>query len=79
MSEMIMMNENELETITGGALGTTASTPRFAIGDKVMLLVYPEFGVGTVMNVYMQASMWKCVVRFDSGMIDASDIEFIPA
>ncbi|WP_022776999.1 hypothetical protein [Butyrivibrio sp. AE3009] len=78
MSEIIMVKDNELENIAGGAAGT-ASTPRFAIGDKVMLLIYPEFGVGTVMNVYMQASMWKCVVRFDSGMIDASDIEFIPA
>lgn len=78
MTDRNMINDAELENVTGGVTGI-ASTPRFSIGDKVMLLVYPEFGVGTVMSVYMQGAVWKCTVRFDSGIIEASDIEFIPA
>ena len=71
-----MVLDETLEVVAGGKL---ASTARFQVGDKVTLIVYPEFGVGTVASIYMQGGIWKCVVRFDSGIIEASDIEFIPA
>ncbi len=78
MEEKNMLNEVELKEVAGGANGY-ASAPRFNVGDKVTLIVYPEFGVGVVKNVYMNNGVWKCTVMFDTGIMDASDIEFIPA
>ncbi len=78
MEEKNRLNEVELEEVAGGANGY-ASAPRFNVNDKVTLIVYPEFGVGVVKNVYMSNGIWKCTVKFDAGIMDASDIEFIPA
>ncbi|MBQ3797134.1 MAG: hypothetical protein II842_12830 [Butyrivibrio sp.] len=78
MEDKNRVNDNELTAVTGGA-ATKASAPRFQVGDKVTLIVYPEFGIGTIVNVYMGGTGWNCTARFDSGIIDASDIEFIPA
>ncbi len=72
------LNEVELKEVAGGANGY-ASAPRFNVGDKVTLIVYPEFGIGTVKNVYFSNGTWKCTVMFDAGIMEASDIEFIPA
>ena len=70
------LNDSELGAVTGGSGGCT-TTPRFQVGDRVSLMVYPEYGVGTVTNVYMDGTLWKCTVRFDAGEIDAPEIEFI--
>lgn len=77
MTDKNILNDNELQEVTGGSVST--STPRFQVGDKVSLIVYPEFGVGVVQKVYMSGGIWKCLVKFDAGLIDTSDIEFIPA
>ncbi len=78
MADINTLNEVELEKVAGGVNGY-ASAPRFSVGDKVTLIVYPEFGVGVVKNVYMSNGIWKCTVKFDAGIMDASDIEFMPA
>ena len=81
--EIIMEKKNtvsdvELKEVTGGA-NSYASTARFSVGDKVTLIVYPEFGIGVVKSVYMKNGSWYCTVFFDAGIMDASDIEFAPA
>ena len=78
MEEKSRLNEAELKEVAGGANGY-GSAPRFDVGDKVSLMLYPEFGVGVVKNVYMSNGVWNCTVIFDTGITDASDIEFIPA
>ena len=42
-------------------------------------LLYPEFGIGKVRNVYLKNSYWYCQVTFDQGIMDANQDEFIPA
>ena len=78
MEDKNRLSDSSLEKAIGGA-GGYASAPRFKVGDKVTLIVYPEYGIGTVVNVYSDGMGWKCTVRFDAGIMDASDIEFIPA
>lgn len=82
MTDKNIMKNEELEKVTGGATNSatpSATTPKYSVGDKVTVLLYPEFGVGSVTNVYLKNSMWNCQVRFDSGLMDASQDEFAPA
>ena len=72
------LNDSELEAVTGGS-GECTSMLCFQVGDRVSLIVYPEYGVGTVIRVYMDGTVWKCTVRFDADEIDAPEIEFIRA
>ena len=82
MTEKKALSNETLEKVTGGA-GTSATpsatTPKYSVGDKVAVLLYPEFDTGTVTNVYIKNSMWYCQVRFDAGIMDASQDEFVPA
>ncbi len=78
MENKNILNDDELKEVAGGATGY-ASTARFSVGDKVTLIVYPEFGIGVVKSVYMKSGSWYCTVFFDAGIMDASDIEFVPA
>ncbi len=79
MTTMNMMNEEKLEKVVGGKTIAGSATSRFAVGDRVTLIVYPDFGVGVVKSVYNSDMGWKCVVLFDSGMIDALQDEFLMA
>ena len=78
MEEKSRLNEAELKEVAGGANGY-ASASIFNVGDKVLFRLNPEFGVGVVKNVYMSNGVWKCTVMFDTGIMDAADVEFIPA
>ena len=55
MENKINLNENELEKVAGGS-GSTDSRQRFFIEDKVMLFVYPDYGVGEVTAVQSTGS-----------------------
>ncbi len=77
MEEKNILNEAELEEVAGGVIGY-ASAPRFSVDDKVTLIVYPEFGIGVVKNVYMRDGIRYCTAHFDAGIMEASDIEFAP-
>ncbi len=81
MTDKNLMNNEELKNVTGGSVSATpsATTPKYSVGDKVTVLLYSEFGVGTVTNVYFKNSVWNCQVRFDAGIMDAPQDEFVPA
>ncbi len=82
MTDKIIMENEELEKVTGGlsfSATPSATTPKYNVGDKVSVLLYPEFGIGTVRNVYLKNSYWYCQVMFDQGIMDANQDEFIPA
>ena len=72
------LNEKELEQATGGII---ADAPRqlYSVGDKVTLLVYPEYGVGTVTGVQLVSGSWSCVVQFGDNTVTADQSEFRPA
>ena len=78
MDEKYRLDIDDLENVTGGTQ-VAATTPRFSVGDRVTIRLYPEYGVGTVTNVYINNSMWTCQVYFDAGVMDASQDEFLPA
>lgn len=78
MTAQNMMEESELFYVAGGTNSDTTA-PRFKVNDKVTLIVYPQFGIGIVKNVYQKTDGWYCTVAFDTGVVDASDIEFYPA
>ncbi len=72
------LNENELKKVGGGS---SDYIPRqlFFVGDKVLVRIYPEYGVGTVRAVDGVPGSWECVVQFVDGMMTADQSEFIPA
>ena len=78
MENKINLNESELEKVAGGS-GSTDSRQRFFIGDKVMLFVYPDYGVGTVTAVQNTGSSWSVVAQFGDNTVTADQSEFIPA
>ena len=74
------LNDNELKQVSGGIAGSSMyPTARYKVGDRVKLAIYPEYGIGTVMSSYFDGTEWKCSVKFDAGIMDASEIEFVPA
>lgn len=72
------MEDEELENVAGGN-GNSLKSSRFNVGDKVILMIYPEYGIGTVISVYMKEGRWQCVVKFAAGVMDADEIEFVPS
>ena len=77
MDENYRLDIDDLENVTGGT-GESYPVPKYNVGDRVLLNVYPDYGVGTVMNVYFKDSIWTCQVRFDAGIMDAPQDEFDP-
>ncbi len=74
------LDMDEISKVAGGTDGgTNIPAQRFNVGDKVLMRVYSEFGVGTVREAKVVNSKWQYVVQFDSGMITADEFEFIPA
>ena len=82
MTNKMLMKNEELEKVSGGvsfSATPSANTPKYSVGDKVTVFLYPEFGVGTVRNIYLKNSAWYCQVKFDQGIMDANQDEFAPA
>ncbi len=77
MEDKNRVQDTELEKVAGGYGYPPVS--RYKVGDKVTLAVYPEYGIGTVVSVYTDATGFKCMVKFDAGIMDASEYEFNPA
>ena len=75
MEDKNKLDESELKSVSGGT-NVTNVTQRFKQGDRVKLVVYPEFGVGEVMNVYFDGTVYKCVAKFNAGTMEAPEIEF---
>ena len=53
MDEKYRLDIDDLENVTGGTQ-VAATTPRLSVGDRVTIRLYPEYGVGTVTNVYLK-------------------------
>ena len=77
MKEKNTLNDALLGAVVGG--DGPVNPPRFMVGDSVTLVVYPEYGVGTILCVYQDGSDWKCTVQFPGGEMNASEDEFDPA
>ena len=72
----VAVNLDQLGSVTGG----TADAPaKYSVGDKVSLFVYPEYGVGKIIDMHLEAGGWMCTVEFDKGIITAQEVEFSPA
>ena len=75
-----ILNNDQLEKAAGG---NDISVPiqRFKPGDKVLLRIYPQYGVGTVVAVQLvegnYGPYWECQVEFASGVMTADQAEFI--
>ncbi len=72
------LNEEQLDQTTGGT-GPYLPPQRFNVGDCVLLLVYPAYGIGKVTAVQSTGSSWSCTVLFGAGLMTADQSEFIPA
>ncbi len=72
------LNETQLNQVTGGS-DISFSPQRFNVGDRVLLRLYAEYGVGTVREARMVSGGWQYTVQFDAGMMTADEYEFIPA
>ncbi|MCR5789824.1 MAG: hypothetical protein K6G83_08045 [Lachnospiraceae bacterium] len=77
MKEKNTLNEVQLGKVAGGE--EASDPPKYHENDQVRLIVYPEYGVGTVLSVYPDGSGWKCSAQFSDGIMDASEDEFEPA
>ncbi|MBP3196906.1 MAG: hypothetical protein J6N21_07860 [Butyrivibrio sp.] len=74
------LTEDQLREVSGGSVAGVVIPPqRFNVGDKVLLRIYPEYGVGTVREAKVVTSGWQYTVQFDAGMMTADECEFIPA
>ncbi len=69
----------EMTEKTAGGAGVDIPPQRFNVGDKVLLRIYPEYGVGTVREAKVVSGGWQYVVQFSAGMMTADECEFIPA
>ena len=78
MDEKKSLNNEELKEVVGGR-SSELPVQHFFVGDKVLLRIYPEYGVGIVRQAKMLSGGWQYVVQFDAGMMTADDFEFIPA
>lgn len=72
------LNEEQLENVTGGS-AADVRTQIFFVGDKVLLRVYPEYGVGTVRAASIVSGRWQLTVQFNAGMMTADQSEFMAA
>ena len=80
MSTDKRMTEEQLNSVAGGiGVGQDVPPQHFNVGDKVLLRLYPEYGVGIVRSAYVESGAWKLTVQFDAGMMTADEFEFIPA
>ncbi len=71
------LTDEQLINVAGGA-GGSIPPQRFNVGDRVLLRIYPEYGVGTVRECRVESGSWKYTVQFDAGMMTADEFEFIP-
>ncbi len=76
-SEERILSDKEAEMITGGK-GASIPAQHFNVGDKVLLRLYPQYGVGIVREASVVAGSWQYTVQFDAGMMTADEFEFIP-
>ncbi len=72
------LDDDLLDQVAGGASGDIPPQ-RFGVGERVMLRLYPEYGVGIVRNVSLVRGNWQYTVQFDAGRMSADEYEFIPA
>lgn len=72
------LNDDQLNNIAGGN-GVDIPVPHFSKGDKVTLIIHPEYGIGIVLSVFLEQKEWMVIARFDKGIIEASEYEFISA
>ena len=72
------LNPDQLGRVTGGTANIPAA--KYHIGDRVSLIVYPEYGVGVINQIINKVpGGYDCVVIFDAGIITADESEFTPA
>ena len=76
MTEINALDNESLEKVSGGM---SAESCKYNVGDRVIVQIYPEYGVGTVLNTYLNHRVWICRVLFDSGEMEADQNEFLPA
>ena len=72
------LNDDQLNNIAGGN-GVDIPVPHFSKGDNVTLFEHPECGIGIVLSVILKEKEWMVTARFDKGIIEAPELEFIPA
>ena len=72
------LTDEQLREVSGGSQ-VVIPPQRFNVGDRVLLRIYPEYGVGTVREAKVVTSGWQYTVQFDAGMMTADEFEFIPA
>ncbi len=78
MGNMDKLKDEQLKNVAGGS-NVTINPQRFNVGDKVILRIYPEYGVGIVREAKVVSGSWQYTVQFDAGMMTADEFEFIPA
>ena len=76
--QITSINDDVLDQAAGGACGNIPPQ-HFNIGDRVKLLLYPEYGIGTVMDASLVSNDWHYSVQFDAGLMSANETEFIHA
>lgn len=79
MSEENKVKDEQLENVVGGVFVGDILPQHFSVGDRVLLYLYPSYGVGIVREAKVVSRSWQYTVQFDSGMITADEFEFIPA
>ena len=83
MTENNKLNDEQMKQVSGGRGETVVPTQHFFEGDRVMLLLYREYGVGTVIATKCvrdsKGPHWECTVQFDMGIMTADETEFIAA
>ena len=78
MAEKNVLNDESMNKVSGG-VGSDIPAQHFFKGDKVLLMLYPQYGVGIVREAVVVAGSWQLTVQFDAGMMTADEYEFIPA
>ena len=78
MAEKNVLNDESMNKVSGG-VDSDIPAQHFNVGDKVLLRLYPQYGVGTVREAVVVAGSWQLTVQFDAGMMTADEFEFIPA
>ncbi|MCR5487053.1 MAG: hypothetical protein K6F35_05925 [Lachnospiraceae bacterium] len=82
MEDKKILKDDQMAEVAGGK-EYGMPVQHFFVGDKVLLRIYPEYGVGTIREMRVVEgsgrSYWECVVQFDAGMMTADQDEFISA
>ncbi len=72
------LDDDMLDKVSGGD-GGDVPPQLFNIGDRVTLKVYPQYGIGTVVEARLVSGSWQYTAEFDGGTMTADESEFTPA